>query len=89
MTAMRILVTGGTGFIGNHVVRRLIGEGHTVRVLVRNASTAQSIKALGAEIVEGNLLQLGLVARRGHADRCGGAYGGHRGVGPCDRGRVS
>ena len=54
---MRILVTGGTGFIGNHVVRRLIGEGHTVRVLVRNAATAQSIKALGAEIVEGNLLQ--------------------------------
>ena len=54
---MRILVTGGTGFIGNHVVRRLIGEGHTVRVLVRNASTAQSLKALGAEIIEGNLLQ--------------------------------
>ena len=54
---MRILVTGGTGFIGNHVVRRLIGEGHTVRVLVRNASTTQSIKALGAEIIEGNLLQ--------------------------------
>lgn len=54
---MRILVTGGTGFIGNHVVRRLIGEGHTVRVLVRKAATAQLIKALGAEIIEGDLLQ--------------------------------
>jgi UDP-glucuronate 4-epimerase len=30
---MRILVTGGAGFIGSHVCERLLGEGHTVSVI--------------------------------------------------------
>jgi nucleoside-diphosphate-sugar epimerase len=45
MTKMRkrYLVTGGAGFIGSHIVRRLVGEGELVRV-VDNLSTGQSIR---------------------------------------------
>jgi NADH dehydrogenase len=42
---MKILVTGGTGFIGPHVVRALHERGHDVRVLVRNAASARDLPA--------------------------------------------
>ena len=34
---MRVLVTGGTGFLGAHVVRALTGAGHELRVFARTA----------------------------------------------------
>ncbi|HEX4049380.1 MAG TPA: NAD-dependent epimerase/dehydratase family protein [Steroidobacteraceae bacterium] len=38
--APRVLVVGGTGFIGRHLVRRLLEAGHSVRLLTRNAGAA-------------------------------------------------
>ena len=52
---MKALVTGGTGFVGGHLIRQLIGAGDTVRALVRAGSNRQAVKALGAEAVTGDL----------------------------------
>jgi nucleoside-diphosphate-sugar epimerase len=45
---MRILVTGGTGFIGSHTVRELLAAGHDVRLLARSREKAESVFGAGA-----------------------------------------
>jgi nucleoside-diphosphate-sugar epimerase len=51
----QVFVTGGSGFIGRVLVRRLLDEGHAVLVLVRNAASAEVVTALGARPVTGQL----------------------------------
>ena len=53
---MRALVTGGGGFIGGHLVRRLIASGIDVRAIARSGRSAESLRDLGAEVVVGDVL---------------------------------
>jgi uncharacterized protein YbjT (DUF2867 family) len=50
-----ILILGGTGHYGRHIVRSLSGRGEPVRVLSRNADAAQRTLGNLAEIVEGDI----------------------------------
>ena len=50
-----IFVTGGTGFVGGHVVHALRRAGRPVRCLVRNPGKAGKLAALGCELAEGDV----------------------------------
>lgn len=52
---MAILVTGGTGYVGSHLVRRLVGRGDSVAAVVRGAAAARAAAALGARPVTGDI----------------------------------
>jgi dihydroflavonol-4-reductase len=57
------LVTGGTGFVGTHVVRVLLAEGRAVRCLARPNSRRDNLQGLAVEIVEGDLTDAPSLAR--------------------------
>ena len=61
------LVTGGAGFIGSHLVDRLLGEGRSVRVLDslvvgRRANLAQHANEPRLEVIEGDVADAAAVA---------------------------
>jgi NADH dehydrogenase len=52
---VKVLVTGGTGFVGPKVVHALRAAGHDVRALVRNPRRAQTLEAWGCELTVGDV----------------------------------
>ncbi len=48
---LKVLVTGASGFVGTHLVRRLVDEGHTVYSLVRATSKVEELQQLDTEII--------------------------------------
>lgn len=55
-------VTGGSGFIGGALIRRLIADGHPVKALARSDSAAAKVTELGAEAVRGDLSDVDSIA---------------------------
>jgi nucleoside-diphosphate-sugar epimerase len=49
-----VLVTGGTGFLGEHLLRALRGRGQAVRVLTREPTA--ELRELGVSVYQGDLL---------------------------------
>lgn len=52
---MRVLVTGASGFLGQHVTPLLVDRGHHVIALARSLEAADRVEALGAEAIGGDL----------------------------------
>ncbi|MEE2036171.1 NAD(P)-dependent oxidoreductase [Nocardiopsis sp. CT-R113] len=63
---MDIFLTGGSGFVGQHFITRLIADGHTVWALARSPEAARRVERAGATPVLGDLTDL-----RGPDDRPG------------------
>lgn len=50
-----ILVTGGTGFVGRNIVRKLVQTGQHVRCLVRKTSNRRALEGMPVDFCEGDI----------------------------------
>ena len=55
----KIFITGGTGFIGQKLAKRLAGEGHRVVALIRSKGKAKDLEHDNISFVEGDLFNIG------------------------------
>jgi nucleoside-diphosphate-sugar epimerase len=72
MAERTAFVTGGSGFIGGRLVRRLAADGWRVRALARSDRSAAAVEAAGAEAVRGDLDRVD--SMRAGAEDCDHAF---------------
>lgn len=58
---MLVFVTGASGFVGTSVTKELLSNGHQVLGLARSPESAQKLRDLGAQVVEGSMTDHELV----------------------------
>jgi dihydroflavonol-4-reductase len=58
-----VLVTGASGFIGRHLVNRLIERGCRVSCLVRATSRTDELRSAGAQLLTGDVTNLAVIER--------------------------
>jgi nucleoside-diphosphate-sugar epimerase len=60
---LKIAVTGATGFVGSHLIDRLIAEGHDAVALARPTSDIRALSSRGISIVTGDVTDVEAVKR--------------------------
>jgi nucleoside-diphosphate-sugar epimerase len=61
---MRVLLTGGTGYLGSNVLRTMRERGHDTYALVRSDKAAQAVTDAGAEALVGDLADVPWLTRQ-------------------------
>ena len=84
---MRAFVTGGGGFIGRHLVTRLVESGAQVRAIARSERSAAALRDAGCEVVLGDVVDTAALSESLHgSDVAYHLAGDYRvGVRPTDR----
>jgi NADH dehydrogenase len=54
---MKVFLTGATGFVGKHMLERLLAEGHALRALVRDPKNASALARPNVELVAGDVAE--------------------------------
>lgn len=53
---MKVFLSGSTGFVGSHTLRRLLAQGHSVRALVRDSGKTKPVPQNACEYFSGNVV---------------------------------
>jgi NADH dehydrogenase len=53
---MHVFLTGGTGFVGQHMLRRLLDDGHSLRALVRDSTKSVDLPHGNVDYVPGDVV---------------------------------